>query len=199
MIDKEQKDILKFIEDNYTGYFISIQLPFALRNYDLSQTEHFFKYILSKFEKHLQGGSKAWIKHPYRFIGFYENKFDQGTWHIHILGSFTNPCTGAHIGLDEMDVALGKANKKLMKRYKLRQGIEYDIQIANSMPKVSKYCTKELMFKGFVDSDRITTSEILFDYHKKPHKRKKKRLINRTYTRTEIKQKLSQKYIVKNL
>lgn len=201
MINTNKEEILKFIEENYTGYFISIQLPFALKTYDLSQTEQYFKYILSKFEKHLQGGSNAWIKHPHRFIGFYENGFGQKTWHIHILGSFINPCCDARIGLDEMYAALGKANDKLMKRYNLRQGMEYDIQIANNISKISKYCTKELLYRGFIDSDRITTSEILFDYHKKPPKRKtpaRKRQIriNRSCDKQNIKQILSSKYCV---
>lgn len=208
MIDlkKELIEIRKFIEQNHSGYFISIQLPLALKSNRLDITDQHFKYILSKFEKHLQGGSTSWIKHLYNFIGFYENRFEQGTYHLHILGSFINPLTNARIPIEEMHRAMEKANNQLVNRYDLKHGLEYDIQIVNNMPKTSKYCTKELIYKGFVDSDRITTAAIMFDPHKKPHKRlskarQRQKQINNMYsakarTRSAICETLSTKYPV---
>lgn len=209
-LKKDLIEIRKFIENNYSGYFISIQLPLALKNQNLYITDKHFKYILAKFEKYLQGGSEDWIRHLYNFMGFYENKFEQGTFHLHILGSFINPLTNERIPLEEMYNAMEKANDKLKKRFDLRQGLEYDIELVNDMPKTSKYCTKELIYKGFVDSDRITTAEIMFNPHKKSHKRqtparlKQKRLNNdysKATTRFMIYKKLSTKYpatLIKN-
>lgn len=203
-----RRQIYTFIKENYNGYFISIQLPIALRNRKRHIVEKYLKYVLSKFEKHLQGGSKAWIKHPYRFIGFYENHFEQTTWHIHLLGSFINPLTNERIPLEKMYDAMEKANNKFIRRYKTRYGLEYDIQLVNSIPRTFIYCTKELLFKGFLESDRIISSEILFEYHKKTHKRPtkarlKQKHINNTCpkatTRSTIHERLSYKYQVTSI
>ena len=193
------KEIWQFVNNNFSGYFISLQLPLVLKTVNKDKAEEYFKNFLSKFEKHLQGGSENWIKHPCIFIGFYENKFEQGTYHLHILGSFINPKTNDRIKFEKMYRAAEKANNIFMKRYK--QKIDYDIQTVKNMPRTSRYCTKELIFKGFVDSDRITTSEILFDYHKKTKKRntkarQKQKTINNSYERNSFKGTLSTKYSV---
>lgn len=204
-LKKDLVEIRRFIENNHSGYFISLQLPIALKSKKLDLVDRYFKYVLSKFQKHLQGGSENWINHLYSFMGFYENRFGQATYHLHILGNFINPLTNERIPLEEMCKAMEKANNKLIKKYKLRQGLEYDIQLVNDMPKTSKYCTKELIYKGFVDSDRITTAEIMFDHHRKTHKRLtkarlKQKHINKTYpkatTRSKIHGKLSTKFAV---
>ena len=200
--DQQKNEIIQFIADNYSGYFISIQLPLALRSQDKDLTEEYFKYILIKFEKHLQGGSENWIKHPYSFIGFYENLFEQGTYHLHILGNFINPLTNERIPLEKMYQAMKKANKHFVKHYKQMHDLEYDIQLARSMYNVSDYCIKELIFKGFVDSDRILISDLLFTRHttyNNPQKiqvRPKHKIIKHSYERIAIKHTLSIKYPV---
>lgn len=204
-LKKDLVEIRKFVENNYSGYFISLQLPIPLKSENLDESDRYLKYFLGKFQKHVQYGNENWIKHILDFMGFYENRFGQGTFHLHILGSFINPLTNERIPLEEMCKAMEKANEKLKKRYNVRQGIEYDIQPANNMPKTSNYCTKELIYKGFVDSDRITTAKIMFDPRKKPHKRLtqarlKQKHINNTYpkatTRSTIYERLSSKYQV---
>jgi hypothetical protein len=201
---QEQNKIINFITDNYSGYFITLQLPPALKTRSKDITEQYFKYILSKFEKHLQGGSEAWIKHPYSFMGFYENLFEQGTYHLHILGSFINPKTNKRVPIEEMNKAIEKANRHFMRRYKQIYGLDYDIQLARNMKKTSKYCIKELIFKGFVDSDRILISDLLFIHntkYKNPKKRQTKarlkhKTTNQDYARLNIKYKISIKYSV---
>lgn len=206
--DQQTNDIIQFIEDNYSGYFITLQLPPALKTPSKDITEEFFTYVLTKFEKHLQGGSEAWIKHPYSFMGFYENLFEQGTYHLHILGNFINPKTNKRVPIEEMNKAMEKANRHFMRRYKQIYGLDCDIQLAISKKAVSIYCTKELIFKGFVDSDRILISDLLFKpqttKYKAPKKRQTKarlaqKTIKHSYERIAYKNKLSSKYPVQML
>ena len=201
--DQQKDEIIQFIEDNYSGYFITIQLPPALKSLSLDITEKYLTYVLRKFEKHSQAGNEDWIKHPYRFIGFYENLFGQGTYHIHILGSFINPKTNERLPTEKIRNAMEKANKHLMKRYKLLNGLDDDIQLVKNMYKASDYCIKELIFQGFVDSDRILISDLLFKPRTKKYKDPKKRqtkarlkqkAIKHSYERIAYKNKLSSKY-----
>lgn len=205
LTDQEKNQIIQFIIDNCSGYFITIQLPPALKSRDKKITEEYFTYVLTKFEKHLQSGSNRWIKEPYRFMGFYENRFEQGAYHLHILGNFINPKTNERITLEKMNNAMEKASNHLMNRYNQKYGLDYDIQLIGNIYKTSEYCIKELIFKGFVDSDRILISDLLFKpqspKYKDPKKRQtkarlKQKTINHSYDRIAFKSKLSTKYPV---
>ena len=203
-LNKQQKDeIIQFIADNYSGYFITIQLPPAFKSLSLDITEKYLAYVLRKFEKHSQYGNEEWIKHHCRFMGFYENLFGQGTYHVHILGSFIDSKTKERIPLEKMYNAMEKANKHFTDRYGSKYGLDYDIQLVRNMYKVSDYCIKELIFKGFVDSDRILISDLLFQprttKYKDPKKRQtkarlKQKAIKHSYERIAYKNKLSSKY-----
>ena len=208
LTDQQTDDIIHFIEDNYSGYFITIQLPPALKSLNKDIIEEYIKYVLTKFEKHLQGGSEDWIKHPYHFIGFYENLFEQGTYHIHILGSFINPKTNERLPIEKIQIAMEKASKHLKAHYKQKYGLDYDIQLVRDVYAASKYCIKELIFKGFVDSDRILISDLLFKprtiKYKAPKKRQtkarlKQKTIKHSYERIAYKNQLSSEYPVQML
>ena len=50
-LNKQQKnEIIQFIADNYSGYFISLQLPLILKTVNKDKAEEYFKDFLYKFE-----------------------------------------------------------------------------------------------------------------------------------------------------
>lgn len=170
-----EKEFIRLRDDIYNQiphdtplFFITINLPYSLKTYDLCRFTTLMRYLLSKFEKHLQGGATSWINHPYMFYAFYENNKGKEPWHIHILAPFINPITNTQLSLNFVERCFERANNIFKRHTKRNRGVDYDIQLVpySNTRNTINYCTKELYFDGTLHTERIYTPETLFYKHK---------------------------------
>lgn len=180
-------------------FFITINLPFSAKTYDLYRFITIIRYLLSKFEKRLLGGKESWKRHPYKFYAFCENQFNTTPWHIHLLAPFINPITNTQLSVSFVDWCLDGANKKFIRQYTGDRGADYDIKLVpySQLRNLIRYCTKELYFDGIVNADRIYTPDILFLKSTNTKKRKRNRIhkmVRKMKTRDDLIAILSKKY-----
>lgn len=152
---KIKKTIYSWFKNYNPQYFLSIQFPKCRRSVNLTKNEANLRQIMSNFEKILLG--RHWNRKHIPFVAIAE----QGKsihWHYHVL---IYDCP--------FDLA---TMQSVTQAILIKQGLPHETLHIETVfdAGVNSYSSKEFKadIKNHFDSDRIITSEILFDLAYKP-------------------------------
>ncbi|MCQ2582102.1 MAG: hypothetical protein MJ170_03960 [Alphaproteobacteria bacterium] len=150
-----QQTLINWFTNINPQYFLTIQLPQHLRSESLTTSNKKLLEIMSTFERLLWG--RHWNRKHTPFIAIAENGKKSFNWHYHIL---IYNCSFNFFQLQSV------FDRLLLQLHLPFETIHFESIITSG---VNSYASKEIFadVNGHFDTDRIITSEILFNL---PHK-----------------------------
>ena len=174
-------------------YFITICIPYKYKVYDIVTFTKIAKVILSIFEKHLLKHDRRWTQHLYDFDAFFENKNNEGQYHMHLIATFIDK-NGKQLSKDYIEQALIKTSNTMKRFYHADRNLDYDIKLVpyEEANNIIGYCTKEIIAAGYLNTNKLSVPYVLFGLQKVHRKRKNLTKTQRQIRKAKTKEELAE-------